>query len=70
MQIFVLLLEVYAQVLKQDGSIVAGYHVEYAYAAAEGTAGSNAPAAPPFGLGGVLVRRLLFAPAEHFGFEN
>ena len=47
---------------------MAGYHVEYAYAATEGTDGWNAPAAPLFGLGSGVSRRLPLVPAEEFGF--
>ena len=37
---------------------MAGYHVKYAYAAAEGMAVRSAQAAPQFGLGGGVVRHL------------
>ena len=44
--------------------------MEYDYAAAEGTAVWNAPAAPPFNLGGGVVRRYPIVPAEQSGFQD
>ena len=48
---------------------MAGYHVEYAYAATEGTDGWNAPAAPPFGLAlRATITMLIFGTCfESFG---
>ena len=49
---------------------MAEHHVEYAYAAAEGMAVRNAPAAPLVGLGRGVARRLPIIPGEQFDFEG
>ena len=50
-----------------DGSVVAGYHVEYAHAAAESMAVRNTRVTPLLGLGGAVVRHIR---AEQVDFED